>query len=754
MKIPESFLEPKKVSFVLSLGVLFVLTVLAIYFRSGNKVAPAKSIQEIKALWKSGKTALALGEIEYAFYSKINNPELLRLRSQIYLEQKNYSLAFEDLKQLLADQQATLLEKYHFSRLAEYLWGKAEALNLLEDASDPILLSYKNWIQFQLDPTVPPSLPIPFHEEQQAYLNALLLMQQEQWSKAQELLRSQSHSYARYHFALCALQQPEKFAQGYKDLLELANQSFFPALLIVGYEELRERRLMEAETYFQKARELVPECLWSQWGWLETQLRMNRLAPLNAINAEDFPLETTEHAKHTFHLDYPIYLENFPYPHLKKLYKHYSLHEQRAHLNWLTDHPEIVTQQFQSRAPLSNQGKLLQIKALLANKDYEVAQEYLTHLIKENPHLVEAYELQAELALLNQKIEEAKSAIYSALKLAPKKDVLYYWLGQIYEKQGEITRANNAYLHALSLKKNTSALIRLLQIFTQSKQFDKALELFQNYPQTYPSVDYLITVGKLLVATQNYEKALTYWNLLLEMDSPKILWWEVYWNKALCMKVLRDDTRWIPFVRKTLASQPPEAIREQALQFFIESAEWSDVLEYLPPQHLHYQELKIRALMGLRRYEEVLALLNPDQFQDVPDLLRLYRLQKNWSAQIRLLLRWIPLKPDRSYLLYELAEAYFYKEEDTKALQALQTLLKQDPSFVSGWMLQGEILLRQQHYREAIASFEEAIQRYPSLAKAYYLKGKAHHILGEYEQAQADYQKAIQHDASYIRLRY
>ncbi len=748
MKIPESYFEPKKVSLLLSLGVLVLLIGIIGYLRSGNKIAPSKSISEITALWKDGKTTLALGEIEYAFYTKVYSPELLQLRTQIYLEQKAYPSAFEDLKRLVAEKQATLLEKYYFARLAEYLWGKSEALNLLEEETEPLLLSYKNWIQGQTMNLVP-----SLQDERQTYIEALLLMKQERWEEAQSRLKLQNHPYSKYHFALCALHQPTQYLQGYAQILELAQNSFYPALLTVGYIELRESRYPEAEYFFQKAKDLVPLCLWGQWGWLETQLRMNRSVSLEILNQQDLPPENTEHSQHTFHLDYPVDVENFPYPHLKTLYKDYSLYEQRACLNLLNHQPEIVLQQFENRPPISVQGKIIWIKALLELEQKSIAQEQIDSLLKEHP-LIESYSLQGELALQNQKADEAKVAVYSALKIAPKQESLYYLLGQIYEKQGEHTRAITAYLHALSLKNTSLALTRLLQIFTQSGQLEKALELLQKYPQPYPGIDYLVAVGKLLVAAQNYENALIYWNQLLEISSSKIVWWEVYWNKALCLKSLNKEDRWLSFVRKTLGQNPPESIREQALNFFIEAGEWADVLEYLPLQHPQYRELQIRALMGIGHYEEVLELLSPENFSDVPDLLRLYRLQKNWSAQIRLLRRWIPLKPERSYLLYELAEAYFYKEEKENSLKVLQTLLKQDPSFVSGWILKGEILIRQQNFRESIPCFEEALHRYPTLAKAYYLKGKAHYALGEYEQSQIDYQKAVQQDSSYIRLHY
>lgn len=756
--LERNFSSAKKISGLLSLGVLGILGWLWYYFTYMEEgVLPPKSVSEIRVLVEQGEYDAALSAIQYAFYFKYSS-EYLRLQIQIYLQQARYQEAFEGFKRLVTEKEATTEEIYFFARLAELLWGKLEALNLLESEREsssaplPLLLElYLCWLQKQAFPNEPVLVPNSIEE----YLFALIQMQQKNWEQARTLLSHQENFYAKYHLALLDLKQRASFQDGCQKIRHLAESSWFPAVVLAGYLELKLFRLKEAETYFLQAKKLVPDCLWSEWGLWETRLKMGQDVSLR--KDLDFFTQENWEKEHRVHGFSPLYVcesESFPYPQFGEQYVQYSLLEQYASLYLLKKQPENALALLSLKKELSLQGKILEGEALFAKGEYELLESKLRLLLEEHPSLLDARFLWVEVALQTKKISLALAEVYKILKLSPEHPKGFYFLGKIYEAQGDWERAQVPYSHGLTLSNPMRPLTRLLRLLTQSGQIEKAYELYQRYPQTYPDEAYLYAVGLLLGIRRDYGLALDVWNRLLERKLYEVPMWEIYWNKAICLKNIREDKHWLIFVQKTLEHQPPPLIYEQALQSFEDASAWKELLLYLQEGSNTEKARKVKALVGLKRYEEALVFFDPEDFRDVSDILRIYRLQKNWQAQVQLLEKWTKIQKKRPYLEYELAEAYFHLEEEKKALKRLGRVLAEDPNFLSAWMLKGEIFLQQKKFRESITCFEEVLARHSSLAKAYFLKGKAHYQLQEYEQAQQDYLKAVSYDASYAQLHY
>ena len=86
-----------------------------------------------------------------------------------------------------------------------------------------------------------------------------------------------------------------------------------------------------------------------------------------------------------------------------------------------------------------------------------------------------------------------------AMELAPRNSSAYAKLGLIYQQQGDHSRAEKAYLHALSLNaRDNEARISLARLYQADRQFTEAVAVLEEVLQNEPgNVEAIVELRKL-----------------------------------------------------------------------------------------------------------------------------------------------------------------------------------------------------------------------------------------------------------------
>jgi tetratricopeptide (TPR) repeat protein/HEAT repeat protein len=120
-----------------------------------------------------------------------------------------------------------------------------------------------------------------------------------------------------------------------------------------------------------------------------------------------------------------------------------------------------------------------------------------------------------------------------------------------------------------------------------------------------------------------------------------------------------------------------------------------------------------------QRTLEKLVKLVPDDYDLAMDLVKAYRLARNYDAAVKLLLTIAEKQPSRERDVYQqISEIKTEARQDDEAIQWAQKALAKSPSDPTAYERLGERYAQMQRFPEAIAAYEKTVQLDPRNAKA------------------------------------
>jgi len=196
-----------------------------------------------------------------------------------------------------------------------------------------------------------------------------------------------------------------------------------------------------------------------------------------------------------------------------------------------------------------------EVNNLIAEKEFEKAKHKLLQIIAENGENIENKKL---LGLVNINLGSFKEAKQNFEYVLHQKDddaTSWFYLGNCYEKLGELENAKSAYLKVIELRDQyVEAYKNLCVVYMQLKQEDKAIEiaekakLIDSDDYTY---DYLI--GTANVALKRYDEGIKYLTQALALNPNRP---QIHGNLGTAYLLTNNQGKAIESFNKALEIEP------------------------------------------------------------------------------------------------------------------------------------------------------------------------------------------------------
>ncbi len=414
------------------------------------------------------------------------------------------------------------------------------------------------------------------------------------------------------------------------------------------------------------------------------------------------------------------------------------------------------------------QGKAAQLfreaKELFADKQYAKAVPVLQEAAKVAPteqviHHYLGYALWKE-----DRFKEAGQEFELAHRLDPKNAYTLYFLGRVFDAQGETNGAIRSFESEFALGTPVyDTYQRLAVAYLRRGEPKKALEMVQRGLQATPwesSLHYQLAriyqqSGHPKEAKEEFDAT----NRLKQSDQASI-------QKLLDLSVAIQDKnagRVFALRQELLAQTPrdPEIMHSLGLVlgkhgYYTEAAEPLTVAAQMMPQYYDAQYNLGLTLMKLGKAADAeVALkkaveLRPDAFEANSALAVLYVGQGRAQDAIGRLNVARQARPDDPGILALLGDQYLQADDARAAIPLLREAIRLQPGNPNPWHVLIEAYQQQKDFSTALSLAQQGAQRFPSVGRFQFEIGNQLSNLGRYQEALPSAEQSVQLDASLV----
>ncbi|KAM6955026.1 tetratricopeptide repeat protein 21B isoform 2-T2 [Lycodopsis pacificus] len=395
------------------------------------------------------------------------------------------------------------------------------------------------------------------------------------------------------------------------------------------------------------------------------------------------------------------------------------------------------------------QGVFMRAKVRYQSGDIEAAQSSLQHCLDQCPSYADAHLLMAQIHLLQGNFTLSSQSLELCLShnFEIREHPLYHLINaQAKKKMGELTEAIQTLQMAMSLpgvrragssSKSKNKKIELspadcLSVFLElaealwlnGEQPEKAIDVYEQALKKNPKDGALASkIGKALVKTHNYMKAINYYEAALKTEQQNFLRYDL---AELLMK-MKQYQRCEGVLQGALAHEPVN-----------ELLALSDDCRYLVllAKIQNKVDKNEEALLSLQRARDVqakvLKRVQLEQPDAVPTQKRLaaeicaeiakhYTSQRGYERAVKFYKEaLVYCETDRKVML-ELARLYLTLDEVDACQEQCSIILKSDQFNEDATLMMADIMFRKQDYEQAVFHFQQLLERkpdnYPTLSR-------------------------------------
>ena len=414
------------------------------------------------------------------------------------------------------------------------------------------------------------------------------------------------------------------------------------------------------------------------------------------------------------------------------------------------------------------QGKAAQLfrkaKDLFADKQYAKAVPVLEDAAKVAPteqviHHYLGYALWKE-----DRFKEAGQEFERAHRLDPKNAYTLYFLGRVFDAQGETNAAIRSYESEFAFGTPVyDTYQRLAVAYLRRGEPKKALEMVQRGLQATPwesSLHYQLAriyqqTGHPKEAKEEFDAT----NRLKQSDQASI-------QRLLDLSVAIQDKnseRVIALRQEFLAQTPrdPEIMHSLGLLLgkhglYAEAAEPLTVAAQMMPQYYDAQYNLGLTLMKLGNASDAEAALKkaveirPDAFEANSALSVLYVGQGRTQDAIGRLNVARQARPDDPGILALLGDEYLQIDDAPAAIPLLREAIRLQPSNPNPWHVLIQAYQQEKDFSSALGLAQEGAERFPSVGRFQFEIGNQLSNLGRYQEALPSAEQSVQLDASLV----
>jgi len=257
----------------------------------------------------------------------------------------------------------------------------------------------------------------------------------------------------------------------------------------------------------------------------------------------------------------------------------------------------------------------LNVKGKLANiyswkKNYREAENLYKDIIKENPENLDAYISLAQILIWDKRYSEALRYFDIVLSKKENENLLVLY-GQALLYSGDYKQAREVFEKVLAEEpSNAEAKIYLADIYTYSKEFDKAIAIYKEVLEQKEDLEIKRKLADVLSWDKKYGKAIKLYNEILNEGEDK----KVRLQKARALGWAREYRKSLKEYRKILEFEQDNKI---ALEMRAKRAYWDGRVRY-----------------AINYYNKLIEK-DPDNVETMFDLSQIYSYQYMWKDAIK-----------------------------------------------------------------------------------------------------------------------
>ena len=359
----------------------------------------------------------------------------------------------------------------------------------------------------------------------------------------------------------------------------------------------------------------------------------------------------------------------------------------------------------------------------------------------------------------------SEEEVNSTLSKNPNDPNLHYTLAKLFHYQKrELPKAIQEYKKAIILKPNArAAYFGLASAYQNSKQYDKAIELYEELIAKFPEdkQNYLSSLMWAYQRADRNEDAIKTAEEYLKEKPDKA---HVYSTTASLYNNLKDYDKAIQMYKKAIELE--ENADNQARHLMQIGRIYAQQKKYEEAEGA-YEEAKTTSKRGwvqqdanrqiselyrkmgkidelVKKYEAKLKE-EPENIQLLKQLAEIYSGDRQYEKCIELYSKALEIEPDDRNILSQLASAYQNSKQYDKAIELYEELIAKFPedkqNYLSSLMWAYQ---RADRNEDAIKTAEEYLKEKPDKAHVYSTTASLYNNLKDYDKAIQMYKKAIE----------
>ena len=326
------------------------------------------------------------------------------------------------------------------------------------------------------------------------------------------------------------------------------------------------------------------------------------------------------------------------------------------------------------------------INELVGNKDFEEAYDLIKDGLKEEPDNIELQKLGGLTCVNLEKWLEAKKYFETVVKFENEDATSWFYLGNCYERLGDLISAKNAYMTVVKLRPEymeayKSLCVLLLKIgdtetalsyakiasgfdtedytydfilgtaYMKVKEYDKAIEPLEKALEKSPNnITVLNSIGTSNMASGKIENAIKTYEKAIELapDNPM-----AYYNLGSAYQIQQNHEKAVEYLEKAVELEEDETFLQALAMSEVKIGDYDCALK-------HYKQL---------------ALLCPDKDNYKYNLVTCYEALGEYNVAIKMLEGMVYVNPKFILPAQKLASLYIKTNQLSKAKEIYDNIL-------------------------------------------------------------------------------
>lgn len=410
----------------------------------------------------------------------------------------------------------------------------------------------------------------------------------------------------------------------------------------------------------------------------------------------------------------------------------------------------------------TTQPALIQIYAetLMQYEHYEEARQEYKGLLEIEPNNFKAYVALGNIAILQNRPEDAIKAFDKAIAINPDNTEVYSQIGAAYLERKEYQKALELYKRAVKIRPDEEKLhIILYQIYDQLGMDDQAEQILLNVAKRHPEqVNLQGMLGDYYRERRRYEEALEYYQKAYELNKQSRGYASMMISTLL---ELDKPEKAFEFAKK--AKKNVKRINEYLIAtglYFSDYGYFDKALHFLEearerdPTNLSIYAFIASVYNYQKEYEKALEQFD-ELLRDMPDykdhsgfyemLGSVLSEQKKTEEAIEKFEKAVSLNPESKDAYLSWATLLNSEKEYKKAMDVLDQAMKHiEPDSEKGMHLKAQILSGQNKFEEAEKLFNLLLQKNPGNVMYLYNLGNMYYEADRFDEAESLLQQVIE----------